>query len=370
MVGNPYMKKNAPLYVFEAHMYLKNRVNGFTVEKSCETISFRFPKNKDKYERYFDLLLQLDKRLEKVISVDETVLQNLYYPLSPIDDKHNAVAQDCVADMLTNEHGIFTLQAPADFFKQLRSSTTIIRALTESVNPDYEPNDEPVSITELYAAINACNWAQESKLILFDLAINTGKYIDMLDEALTPVALEFAKCKELWEPLTELFYCWLDTGNDEESLLKECFGSALLGEADCYVAYPSVMGFSQAYFNSSNNNGKTVMLAYVGVLYDTFIRISSMESNAEAELSRIMSVLGDPSRFNILLQLGKRPSYGRELSKILNITPGAVSQHLSILLSTGLVLSNNIGNKVYYSLDNEKMQYFIGMLQKSFPNRD
>lgn len=95
-------------------------------------------------------------------------------------------------------------------------------------------------------------------------------------------------------------------------------------------------------------------MAVIGVLYDTLLKISTLESNSEAELSRIMSVLGDPSRFNIVLRLAKQKSYGRELAKLLNITPGAVSQHLSILMSTGLIESNNIGNRVYYSLNNKK----------------
>ena len=108
-------------------------------------------------------------------------------------------------------------------------------------------------------------------------------------------------------------------------------------------------------------------MAVIGVLYDTLLKISALESNSEAELSRIMSVLGDPSRFNIVLRLAKQKSYGRELAKLLNITPGAVSQHLSILMSTGLIESNNIGNRVYYSLNNKKMQHFIHLLQCTFP---
>ena len=108
-------------------------------------------------------------------------------------------------------------------------------------------------------------------------------------------------------------------------------------------------------------------MAVIGVLYDTLLKISTLESNSEAELSRIMSVLGDPSRFNIVLRLAKQKSYGRELAKLLNITPCAVSQHLSILMSTGLIESNNIGNRVYYSLNNKKMQHFIHLLQCTFP---
>lgn len=47
-------------------------------------------------------------------------------------------------------------------------------------------------------------------------------------------------------------------------------------------------------------------MAVIGVLYDTLLKISTLESNSEAELSRIMSVLGDPSRFNIVLRLAKQ----------------------------------------------------------------
>ena len=80
------------------------------------------------------------------------------------------------------------------------------------------------------------------------------------------------------------------------------------------------------------------------------------------ELNQVMQ-----ANFKFYQTIAKQKSYGRELAKLLNITPGAVSQHLSILMSTGLIESNNIGNRVYYSLNNKKMQHFIHLLQCTFP---
>ena len=43
----------------------------------------------------------------------------------------------------------------------------------------------------------------------------------------------------------------------------------------------------------------------------------------------------------------------------MNITPGAVSQHLSILMSTGLIESNNIGNRVVAAQKEDVVDYDI-----------
>lgn len=44
-------------------------------------------------------------------------------------------------------------------------------------------------------------------------------------------------------------------------------------------------------------------MAVIGVLYDTLLKISTLESNSEAELSRIMSVLGIRAALTLFFDL-------------------------------------------------------------------
>lgn len=120
----------------------------------------------------------------------------------------------------------------------------------------------------------------------------------------------------LWKPLVEAFDANFGLPEQYADILHERFGD-IVPKAKRYYAVPTVTGFRQVFFSEP---GQENCMAVIGVLYDTLLKISTLESNSEAELSRIMSVLGDPSRFNIVLRLAKQKSYGRELAKLLNIT--------------------------------------------------
>lgn len=361
------MEVRSPLPLLEANLFLKNKTNGFTTEKFYQTIKTRYPKNEDEYSVCFELLLKLDAILCSAIEVNEEELNLLYRPLSLKEDSDTSVAQDSLSDIIFPDVNFFCSTDYSDTFSSLRElNTGIPMRIAASILPDEKLPCDLLSTADLIAIINGCDWPQSSKLTLIEFAINPEKYISLMERALVPVANAFDAHSDVWLPLIELFRSDYDTDETDGQKLHKRFGSVVPDAAE-YMITPCITGFRQVLF--SNASDKTCFVA-VGVLYDTLARISTLESNSEAELSRIMSVLGDPSRFNIVTHLAKSESYGRELSKLLNITPGAVSQHLSILMSTGLIASSNKGNKVFYSLNNSKMQHFIKLLQLTFPAKD
>lgn len=363
---NNFMKQNNPLPMLEANCFLKNRINGFTTEEFCRTIKKRFPQNEAEYKAQFDILLRLDAQLARSIAVTREEAELLYCPLSIKHEDDAVVAQDGLADILIPDIAAFDCGDCDAFFARLRAEkSSIPQRIAEAICPEERP-PAAHETAELLALINGCDWCESSKLILIELAFNPEKYISMLEKALRPVAAEFEACRETWQPLVAEMNAETGAADWGAAQLHERFGDVVPKAAN-YVTVPTVTGFRQVFFSEQCDEK---CLVAVGVLYETLIRISTMESNSEAELSRIMSVLGDPSRFNIVLRLSKQQLYGREIAKLLNITPGAVSQHLSILMSTGLIDSNNIGKRVYYSLNENKMQHFIRLLQSTFPPAD
>ncbi|MEV0717895.1 metalloregulator ArsR/SmtB family transcription factor [Asanoa sp. NPDC050611] len=61
--------------------------------------------------------------------------------------------------------------------------------------------------------------------------------------------------------------------------------------------------------------------------------------------------LGDPSRFAIVAALAERPRAVGELAADLPISRPAVSQHLKVLKSAGLVTDRAIGTRRVYRLN-------------------
>lgn len=73
-------------------------------------------------------------------------------------------------------------------------------------------------------------------------------------------------------------------------------------------------------------------------------------ANAE-ELARISKVLSAPARVRIVQLLQRRAFCVGALSARLDITQGAVSQHLRVLRDAGLVASEKRGYYVHYHIN-------------------
>ena len=75
-----------------------------------------------------------------------------------------------------------------------------------------------------------------------------------------------------------------------------------------------------------------------------------------ADEQDIFRAVADESRRTILDALAERTHSFQELHALLEITKGAVSQHLSILIACGLVSSSMVGRQRHYALVYEPLQ--------------
>jgi DNA-binding transcriptional ArsR family regulator len=73
--------------------------------------------------------------------------------------------------------------------------------------------------------------------------------------------------------------------------------------------------------------------------------------DSERELALMFKVLAAPARIRMVQLLKSRALCVGALAKILEITPGAVSQHLAVLKEAGLVVAEKRGYFMHYRLD-------------------
>lgn len=74
-----------------------------------------------------------------------------------------------------------------------------------------------------------------------------------------------------------------------------------------------------------------------------------------ANASVLLDALGDPTRRCIVERLADRPAAVTDLARDLPITRSAVSQHLQVLKSVGLVTDRAVGTRRIYSVDPEAL---------------
>ena len=87
------------------------------------------------------------------------------------------------------------------------------------------------------------------------------------------------------------------------------------------------------------------------------------------ELELLMKALGEPMRLRIFCLLLERKHCVRSLSKKLGVTESAVSQHLKVMRSAGVVYSEKYGYHTHYLPAQEAVDFlaeaFCNMRTKS-----
>jgi len=77
-----------------------------------------------------------------------------------------------------------------------------------------------------------------------------------------------------------------------------------------------------------------------------------------------LRLLADESRMKLFLTLKTRAAYPGDLAKALKITPAAVSQHLRLFKSAGLVETTREGTRIRYGLRHEIMKRISSLFKR------
>ena len=82
------------------------------------------------------------------------------------------------------------------------------------------------------------------------------------------------------------------------------------------------------------------------------------------ETALLLKALGDPTRFMIFQQILIRKHCVRSLSKKLNNTESAISQHMKILREAGLVYGERFGYHIHYLPCQDALDFLTGEFAK------
>lgn len=100
---------------------------------------------------------------------------------------------------------------------------------------------------------------------------------------------------------------------------------------------------------------------FIGMQEKTLLDITKIK-----EQSELFAALADPTRLKLLQVLFRQNPPGcrcvNNLSQLLGITQPAVSQHLRVLKSVGLVIGEKRGFRMHYLIDPEGLKRCQGIL--------
>lgn len=358
------MIHNEPLPLLEAFLFLTNRAAGVSCTSFLKTTFGDTGPQSDKFSTDFQILVELERRLNASVAIPEKILEKLFVPLQHQEKKHQQPSSPYLASLLwANTIEAFVDWEESRFFDLLQKQLPQVpQRILKTLGDNSWNFPGEIEVKELFAKVNDSQLPQSVKLALIDLALNSKQYALWLQQALTPVAAEFRNSRELIEPLLEQFQS-RNKSRQAAFMVKELCRMDLNGISRLMV-YPTVVCSHYAIAELSPDC--TQLLCCVGTLFDLLRETLAAAQNSGARLSMTLDVLSNRNRFQILTRLLEGPAYGRELAKAVGVTPGAISQHIGALQSINLVTVHTDGRRVYYSFNAEGIDRFIAAFKAYF----
>ena len=100
--------------------------------------------------------------------------------------------------------------------------------------------------------------------------------------------------------------------------------------------------------------------------FDIFELLFERQGIDESEMLASLKLLSDKSKYDILKNLKQAPCYGAQLAQKLGLSPATISHHMNTLLNQQLVRFDVQENRIYYHLDDRRMEELVEQLQRTF----
>lgn len=136
------------------------------------------------------------------------------------------------------------------------------------------------------------------------------------------------------------------------------------------VLYPDIIQLNMvSLWANADDDGvaKSPYSFIVGVLFDDDFELTLQQRDSKDKTDyamKVLKILSDSSKFEILSYIKDKKAYGSELAKQLNLTTATISHHMSALLKAGLVRMEKEDTKVFYSGNTEAIEEVLDYCRK------
>ena len=211
------------------------------------------------------------------------------------------------------------------------------------------------ALPSLFEQIYSLEYPQKAKMDSFRAIEKHEFYIDKLADILRPYALRiednidrlgavYAMIADNWEhylsdmPSEQVFALLRIDEKTQLHMLTEAAVSLFLFNeiGNCFDDIPS-----------SPNELTTL---YIGVALYPEYTVALAEQQAD-KIAERLKALADPVRMEILARLRRNPDYCLNISQSMDLNPGNVSRHLTLLYEQGLVSREKREGRIYFGIN-------------------
>lgn len=344
-------------YTFESLNILRNIANGNDIHHTLDTFHQKYGVPLDELDPAFLPIIEAHDYIKSKISIPKDRLEYLFKNFSNYTDTS-------LADVIFFNDIDVTLDfaALSEQEKQQLAVTSIVSFIDEENNLDSIVkslnNDK-----EIFNYISSQDLTDEIKYTLVYIYYNYEKLFYEISSMISHVT-ELIKEKEyILKDILESFMnkFFIDSDGDISGYLKKNYQISIKN-IDIFNIHPNVFYFNQVRVYGIEKNEKIA----IGVNYLKILELLKKYKIDESRILDVLKVLSDKSKFEILKTLTSQKLYGSQIAEMLNLTNATVSYHMSALANLQLILVDKDNNKVFYTLNKNKLKEYLTTLENLF----
>lgn len=350
-----------PNMILEALSYLGARANNCTARELEKRLRSKGVTEISDFHSRVAPYEQLRRKIDQAAALPQDKLEWLFKDLEGFP--FNSVGAFSPAFLLFFPKAC-QFEGPIDAFLKEMSSMTLDQAARDiliSLNLSDDLDSETMDCSALFMdAVLSMSVCDRSRLALIELHRNYRNVIQETAACLrTVVSVMEAFLPEMLA-LGELFVdevaeCGLET------YLSETTSQQISGDMN-YQIRPLLLGPDMNLtLAASKPDGNYII--YCGVLHRFLKQQVIRNASGRDQVYDNIHLLADRTRFDILYYLHDHPAYVQELSDQFALSRNTMHHHLSKLLNAGLISCTVKGNRVYYTINRERLDRVLEQLR-------
>lgn len=250
-------------------------------------------------------------------------------------------------------------------------------SIFEAFNPDTAQNETQniFTLEQVSRCLDQSVLLPEEKWQFLSAFINWESHLKPLLQLFEKAEAVLNKAKNEWQPLIADFYkYWHQQAAQRDVIgdIKETFHIDLLAQEKQLPIRISPLLIRMNTISISLSNELWERTGYdlycIGILYGEDVYLDfALPKDSDTQMQntlRILKLLSDKSKLEILLSIKKSPAYGAELARKMNLTTATISYHINALVQEHLIKLERINNRIYYSINPQALQALVDYIKK------
>lgn len=352
----------------EAYFLLYQWMNNDELEKSRERYAQYYLSDIDNYNRRIDIILKMYKYVTGNIKTDRERIEYFFKERNPEGSTFASLA--LLLDLINLSGRIPSYRERVEEIGEARRVKEFASGISgeEAANT---PEEKLNTLTDLIAFIEASSYDPASKWEAIKIFNNQEQYYNEAGQILAEAAgLLKDNYAALLDTMAREFYEYWDGYRQDNDLLevmrdtiKVSWGGSPQGAILAPVIFTPFQ-LSVTIEDMKDGSRRRDVLRF-GVLLDKRLKYFS-EGVKKDNIVDIGKILSDKSKVDILELISKKPSYGKEIANELSLSAATISYHVNALLKAGFLHAEVRANKVYYSMNTDRISAGLDEVKEFF----